>query len=357
MKLVGILKMRYNALFILFEARRIMQIAPIEGFFIITKEDLIFEVKGVVHPEGRVIAYLRYVPTLGQTKRKRKSIQYEKIYDLTRREIFLQENFPKYLWFDKSSDRIYQSVTYRDIKEVLNPIHAREHYQNDATQAPLIIHANKLTNLIISRARVEPTHVGITGSLLAGLATPNSDIDIVVYGEKNGRMVHNALRSDDVLNNELLRYTNDELDKIALQRWGGTGQWKSQRKIEHAKRLQGTFQSCPYFIRLVKYPNEVGWRYADMSFRYIGPTNVICKIIDDSNSIFTPCSYSVVCKSNPEIRQIISYRGRYTEHARVGMMVRANGRLETVCNHRTGSAFQQIVLGEDPRDYLLPIVQ
>ena len=37
-------------------------ISPIEGHFLVTEDGLIFEVKGVIHPEERIIAYLRYAP-------------------------------------------------------------------------------------------------------------------------------------------------------------------------------------------------------------------------------------------------------------------------------------------------------
>ena len=37
-------------------------IRPIEGYFIVTQNDHIFEIKGLLHPKDRLIAYLRYIP-------------------------------------------------------------------------------------------------------------------------------------------------------------------------------------------------------------------------------------------------------------------------------------------------------
>ncbi len=34
----------------------------IEGYFLTTKDNLIFDVKGIAHPSDRIIAFVRYVP-------------------------------------------------------------------------------------------------------------------------------------------------------------------------------------------------------------------------------------------------------------------------------------------------------
>ncbi|MFW9845496.1 MAG: hypothetical protein ACFFD6_02010, partial [Candidatus Thorarchaeota archaeon] len=59
---------------------------PIEGHFIITDDDLIFEVKGVIHPSDRVIAYLRYIKDDSGDRRSRDGTRFRKVYDLVRRE-------------------------------------------------------------------------------------------------------------------------------------------------------------------------------------------------------------------------------------------------------------------------------
>ncbi|MHA2396502.1 MAG: hypothetical protein ACXAC0_07350, partial [Candidatus Thorarchaeota archaeon] len=66
----------------------------VEGYFVITKDNLVFEIKGVIHPRNRVIAYLRYVPTTGMASDS--DIGYKKVYELTERETYLQNNYPSY---------------------------------------------------------------------------------------------------------------------------------------------------------------------------------------------------------------------------------------------------------------------
>ncbi|UCH37604.1 MAG: DNA polymerase subunit beta, partial [Candidatus Bathyarchaeota archaeon] len=70
-----------------------------EGDFIETLEGLIFDVKGLVHPPNRVIAFIRYIPD-EYGDRSRSNIRYRKVYSLSERVSFLSENFPDYLVYD-----------------------------------------------------------------------------------------------------------------------------------------------------------------------------------------------------------------------------------------------------------------
>jgi predicted nucleotidyltransferase len=80
-----------------------------------------------------------------------------------------------------------------------------------------------------------------------------------------------------------------------------------------------------------------------------------CVIKDDCESIFTPCVYIVESSNNADLRRLVSYRGRFTEQVTTGMSVSTGGRLERVVDTTTGDCFQQLVLGENSTDYLLPI--
>ena len=53
----------------------------IEGDYVETLEGLLFAVKGLHHPEGLVIAYLRYIPDFNGD-REGDSRRYRRIYDL-----------------------------------------------------------------------------------------------------------------------------------------------------------------------------------------------------------------------------------------------------------------------------------
>jgi predicted nucleotidyltransferase len=196
--------------------------------------------------------------------------------------------------------------------------------------------------------------IGVTGSQLVGLSTKGSDIDLVVYGMEAGRKLFNALSDASCLSSALQRYSGDELVHHAKFRWGDQNQMLSTLvDIEQEKVLQGLYDSRDFFIRLVKTPSELGWRYGESVYRNIGIKTVRCCIVDDSDSIFTPCRYVVESKDIPELREIISYRGRYTEHGKNGMWIDVRGRLEEV-TEENGEIYKHMVLGENSDDFMLP---
>jgi predicted nucleotidyltransferase len=78
------------------------------------------------------------------------------------------------------------------------------------------------------------------------------------------------------------------------------------------------------------------------------------KVVDYSDSIFTPCEYLIECDSFPNLRKLVSYRGRFTEQISKDMSFEALGRLEMVIDHRNNNQYMQLVMGERPTDYLIP---
>ena len=56
----------------------------------------------------------------------------------------------------------------------------------------------------------------------------------------------------------------------------------------------------------------------------------------------------------PKLRQIVSYRGRFTEQVSIGQSVNAKGRLERVIDTSTDESYQQLVLGENSTDFMIP---
>jgi predicted nucleotidyltransferase len=80
------------------------------------------------------------------------------------------------------------------------------------------------------------------------------------------------------------------------------------------------------------------------------------KVSNSQDSIFTPCEYHVECDDEQiTIEKLTSFRGRFTEQVFVGDRFEAFGRLELVTDHRTGSQYSHLVLGELPEDYLIPL--
>ena len=326
-----------------------------EGYFIVTEEDLIFEVKGVIHPEDRYIAYLRYVPDkLGDRKSSNK--KYSKIYNIEEREIFLRKNYPNFLWFDPYRNRQLQAVPYDKVKFILNPIDMLRHMRDRGGHlTDLEQKTVNLVNSLIDSTKIDESSIGVTGSQLVGLSKPDSDIDLVVYGEDSCRLFYDSLRGnwDTIVGIE--KYEGQLLNQHVKFRWGNDNSWMDWlRRREYAKILQGIYEGSEFFIRLVKLPNEVGWRYEERVHAFLGEEIVQGFVTNDSQGIFTPCEYSIYCEQHPKLRSIVSFRGRFTEHVDEGMQVQARGRMEQV-KDKDGIEFQYLIVGEKTTDYVIPI--
>ncbi len=318
----------------------------VEGYFIKTSDNLIFEVKGVIHPHDRIIAYVRYVPNSDSSFRK--------IYDLREREEYLSNGFLGYLWFSKTHGRILQAVPHKKIVQVLNPIEHMDQIRND--KSALSIATSNLVELLIDNTGIDRTEIGVTGSQLVGVATETSDIDLVVYGESTCRKFYNRLRKNFDKIPSLERYEGELLDAHVLFRWGNLTEYQELlNRIESTKILQGVFESHQFFIRLVKRPQDVGEIFGQIVTENLKTREVHCSVINNRNSIFTPCTYQVESLDLPKLKQLVSYRGRFTEQVSSDMSVRARGRLENVIDSSTSENYQQLVLGESPSDYLIPI--
>jgi predicted nucleotidyltransferase len=329
---------------------------PIEGYFLETNEGLIFEVKGNVHPSDCYIAYLRYVIDSSGDRVSESGSFYKKVYPLEDRQIFLQHNYPQFLRFDKQYNRVLQVVQLDDVRYVLNPIDALNRFKDLGRHGTDLQYSTlELAEKLVETSGISWDSIGVTGSQMVGLATEESDIDLVVYGENNGTQLHSELRKRYEVIEGIQRYTGESLRRHVEFRWGITNpNVKILQHIEGSKVLQGIFNGYDFFIRLVKKPREESYNYFDRKYHPIGTRVLKCRILDDSQAIFTPCEYKAKCEGVSDFQAIVSYRGRYTEQVRKGTDVEVNGRMERVV-HIDGNQWIQLVLGESDTDYLIPL--
>ncbi len=326
----------------------------VEGYFITTSENLVFEVKGVVHPKDRIIAYLRYVPEESTTK---SAVKYRKIYDIKEREDYLKSNFPEYLWFSKVHGRSVQSVARENISSVLSPVECLSHMKEDSrVKSDLLEATTALARYLVQLTGISWADIGVTGSQLLGIATEMSDIDLVVYGSTACRKFYDNMLDSYNKIEGVKPYSGDLLNAHLEFRWGElVRHHKVLGEIESKKVLQGLFNGHEFFIRLVRRSEEIDEYYGKMQYEMMDYYQTRCIIKDDIDSIFTPCTYTVEAKDNVDLKRLVSYRGRFTEQVTKGMSVMVRGRLEKVTDTTTGDSFLQLVLGEDSTDYLLPV--
>ncbi|OLS15556.1 MAG: DNA polymerase beta domain protein region [Promethearchaeota archaeon CR_4] len=334
---------------------------PIEGFFVETPERLIFDVKGLLHPPNRTVAYLRYYPCM-QGLRERNRVKYTKVYDLKERSSWLAANYPEYLWHCEQWQMEVQAVPSERITSYDPRRKLQELSRMPEDQiSPAAKNARDLANLFQSRVP-DPSEVGVTGSILVGLDAADSDYDLVVYGQSNCRSLFSTMDSLFSREKELMKYTFADMPARYQFRAAGSGVSIEQFSFHELRKThQGRFRNMDFFLRYVQYPEEAGVDFASTRFSKLGPVQITGVVEDDSLALFTPCAYRVTVSSidghipsqtNLQmITEIVSFRGRFCEQLAAGEYFRGQGILEQV-ETRNGMHYR-FLLGNQPTDYLV----
>ena len=332
----------------------------VEGDLVQVEAYPIFEVKGVTHPPDRVVAFPRFVPDLSGDRKLGKTT-YKKVYPISERYRLLEKRFPQYLVFDPIFGERLSEVPKEDIRVHYDPVTRLQELRESSRLGDLESAALHFSELLHKNGGVSWSKLGISGSLLAKLPTPRSDIDVIVYGKANCQKAYDALESA-MKNGEagVRAYTLKELRVLYDFRSQDTRMpFSSFVRSECRKVLQGKFLQYDYFIRCIVDWNEVGEEYGDNVYRKAGYAKIRGTVSDDSEAIFTPCRYLVedvhVLSGDgaSAVTEVASFRGRFCEQAQNGESVVAQGKVEKV-QRKNGKVFFRLLLGGKPSDYLIP---
>ena len=331
-----------------------------EGELIKTGNQVIFDVKGLVHPPNRLIAFPRYIPSPEGTRQGEKGL-YGKIYSFSERFQFLKQNMPDLIVHDPVFDETLCEVPADTVVEHYDPVEKLRLLRTSKTLSDLERKVVHLTEELQEASGIPWSSIGISGSVLTGLTTLQSDVDPVVYGEENGRRAYEALESllkDDAAG--FTQYTRDELQVLFDFRSKDTiMSFEDFARVERRKAFQGMYEGTDYYIRFVKDWSQVTEQYGDIYYKNAGYVKIMATITDDSEALFTPCTYKIEnvtieegAKLEP-IREIVSFRGRFCEQARNSEAVTAQGKVEHVTNKRKDQEYYRVILGNKPSDYMV----
>jgi predicted nucleotidyltransferase len=333
-----------------------------EGDFVETSENLFFDVKGLVHPPGGIVAFIRYFPD-EKGQRKNDGAAYGKVYSFSERYRLLKSRFPKYVVYDPVFDETVCEVPKMDIRKRYDPIEKLSQLRTSENSDLLEERAVRLVEKLKEKSNVPWNAFGISGSILVGLHETGSDVDPIVYGSDNCRRVYSGLR-------ELLKepgsrikpYSLDELESLFGFRSKDTVvSFKEFLRTESKKVFQGKFAGTDYFVRFVKDWNEIHEKYGDVQYRNVGYAKVKAVVADDSESIFTPCMYGLEearvldGSKHAQIEEIASFRGRFCDQARNGDSIVAQGKVEKVTNMKENLEYLRLLIGNKPSDYMVAV--
>ena len=330
-----------------------------EGDLIETKNKVVFDVKGLVHPPGKVIAFPRFIPSPTGTRKTRRGL-YGKVYNLAERFKYLQENMPNLIVHDPVFDENLCEVPHTSIARHYKPAEGLRKLRFSRKLTELEAKALRFAESLKDAAGIPWNAVGISGSVLVGLSTSGSDIDPIVYGTGNARKAYVAL--EKLLKTQgsgLTPYSNEELQTLFEFRSKDTEMsFEDFARVESRKAFQGKFDGVDYFVRFMKDWREINEEYGDMCYKNSGYSRITARVKDDSEALFTPCVYTldnvkVVEGSRLEpISEIASFRGRFCQQARTGETVVAQGKTEHVINKKQNTQHYRMIIGNKPSDYM-----
>ena len=337
----------------------------IEGDYLETKKDnLFFDIKGLHHPNDRKICFLRYYPHLNGD-RIRNGIKFKKVYDINERFSILKTKYPQYVFYSTNLDVEVQGVKQEAIKKIYTPTDYFQSLSYKSEISSLEKVSQDLCNLFIQNSSLPENSLGISGSSMVGLSKVNSDIDIIIYGTKNAMKFQNNLKEIYSKQSACRTYTLEELKTHYNWRFGGSEiSFQDYLKSERRKLHQGKYKDIDFFIRYIKSPEDWNGDYYDYQFKNLGRITIRGEITNSSESIFTPCSYSIQCIkiieqplkiSGPDINKITeinSYRGRYCEQAIKGERVIVAGKLEEVI-YKNNDPYYRVLLTDQRFDKMI----
>lgn len=331
-----------------------------EGDLIKTVSKVVFDVKGLVHPPNRIIAFPRFIPSPKGTRQDKNAL-YGKVYSLADRFKYLQENHPDLIIFDTVFDETMCEVPVDQIAEHYQPPEKLASLRTSKNLTTIENKALQLATALKEKSGIHWSALGISGSIMAGLTNEKSDIDPLVYGVENSRKTYKALK-------ELLQtdgsgfkpYSRTELQTLFDFRSKDTQMsFEDFEKVENRKAFQGTFMGTDYFIRFVKDWNETSELYGAVCFKNCGYIKIAANITDSSDALFTPCSYKlsdVAVVEGPQlspITEVVSFRGRFCEQAIKDETIEAQGKVELVTDNKSNSEHYRLIIGSKPSDYMV----
>ena len=333
---------------------------PADGDTFVTKDGFIFNTFGYEHPASRVFAFLKYIPaefrqqfTVDMLTRtwSYKGIQLfraEKLYTAKNYQTFIEtfrKSFPDYLYYCPFRSKELITSPIDSIKTVYVPRECLKSLKKLKDHDEIQTKALKLLNLVSEQSGVSLADFGIHGSIALNMHSLESDIDFVVYGTENFRIVEKAI-------NELVN--------------AGKLSYISGNRLEAARRFQGKFEGKIWMFNATKQRGEIRNEYGMFRYVPIAPVRFQCTVTDDSETMYRPAIYEISnykpldTKSELQIDQVpnrvVSNIGCYRNIARAGSEIKVAGKLERVEPVDEGEASYQVVVGTatSEEEYIWP---
>ncbi|MCW4010325.1 MAG: hypothetical protein NWF05_06860 [Candidatus Bathyarchaeota archaeon] len=330
-----------------------------EGDLIQTDNNVIFDVKGLVHPPDKVVAFPRYIPD-PTGNRGKPGTTYSKIYNLAERFKYLQQKTPHLIVFDPVFGETICEVPTKEVTKRYDPVEALAELRTLQKRQPLQQKAVMLAEELQEASGIPWGSIGVSGSVMSGLFTLQSDIDPLVYGTENCRKAYATMQKlQKPQTSHFKPYSRGELQALFDFRSKDTiMSFEDFEKVENRKAFQGMYEGIDYFVRFVKNWSETTEQYGEVCYEKAGYAKLSATVTDDSEALFTPCTYqigNVQVLEGPKldsIGEVASFRGRFCQQAKVGEEILVQGKVERVTNKRLERSYHRVIIGNQPADFM-----
>ncbi len=261
----------------------------------------------------------------------------EKLYTAENYRSFIEtfrQNFPEYIYFCPFRNKELISAPISRISKVFVPKDCLQQIMKLPNHDRIQRMALELITLLSKESSVSINHFGMHGSIALNMHSEESDIDFVVYGSGNFRVVEETI---------------DRLVQV------GTLRYIFGNKLDRARKFKGKYKDKIWMFTAARLPEEVTEKYGEYRFTATVPLKFQCKVTDDTEAIFRPALYHIgeytpiEDKSKVPTEQtpgrILSNIGCYRNVARTGDRIKVAGVLERVESIETGKLTYQVVVG------------
>ncbi|MGA3291019.1 MAG: nucleotidyltransferase domain-containing protein [Candidatus Bathyarchaeia archaeon] len=333
---------------------------PMDGDTFVTKDGLILNTFGYEHPDDRVFAFLKYIPAkykelfnvemLERTWKfgDNQLFRAEKLYTAKNYQTFIEtfrKNFPDYLYYCPFRNKELITAPFELIQQVFVPKDRLVWLENLPKRDKLQQMALDLIHLISEESSVPLSDFGVHGSIALNMHAPESDIDFVVYGTENFRLVEEAIAR--LVNTAKLSYIIGN-------------------RLEAARKFQGKYQGKIFMYNATQKPEEVKAKYGAYRFIPLDPVCFQATVCDDTEAMYRPATYKITgykpqddqseLDLNKIPTQVVSNIGCYRNIARKASEIKVAGKLERVESTSSSEVFYQVVVGTatSEEEYIWP---
>jgi predicted nucleotidyltransferase len=322
---------------------------PADGDTFVTKDGFILNTFGYEHPADRVFAFLKYIPAefkaLFNVQMLERTWKYgdtqlfraEKLYTAKNYKTFIEafrENFPDYLYYCYLRNKELITAPLNLIDRVFVPRDRLAALRKVKKPDKLQKLALELLNMLSAESGVGLEDFGIHGSIALNMHAPESDIDFVVYGTENFRIVEETIAR--LVNTGKLSYI-------------------ISNRLDAARKFQGRYKGKIFMYNATRQPQEVKTHYGDARYSSIDPVRFKCTVTNDTEAIYRPATYKITnyqpLDAPSELPldkipdRVVSNIGCYRNVARQGSEIKVAGQLERVEVIKTGAVHYQVVVG------------